>query len=214
DHAHRRPPARLRARDPARVRRRPRPGAPVRALVRRGAARGRRRAQRDDAGHRRRGRPAVRAHGAPQGRGHARLRLLLGLPQPQGRRARAEPPGRARALLGGAGAAGAYRRHGGADRGRGERGVLPQPATREPRGGVGLAPEPADRRSGRARAAVGRARRGVRDDGAAAPAALGGLPGGARRGRVLAGALEPPARPDRVPARGGGRVAPRAALAV
>ena len=107
--AHRRHPGPGRSPGHPRGGRRPRPHGAVRGVVqgRRGVgdlpARGR------GSRHRDAGRGSFGAHGPPQGRRHAGLRVLHELREPQGVGAGGEPPGRALLPLGGAGAPGAHR---------------------------------------------------------------------------------------------------------
>ena len=68
------------------------------------------RAERDDARHRRRGRPAFRAHRAAEVARRARIRVPHELRQPQRTRAGRQPARRAAVLLARARAAGAHRR--------------------------------------------------------------------------------------------------------
>src|SRR5690606_23514796 len=82
----------------------------------------------------------------------------------------------------------------------GDRGVLRDASAREPAERLGVPPERADRRPGRARGARARRRAALRRRRRGARAALlGRLPGGPRRGGALAGTSRPDPRSVRLP---------------
>src|SRR5690606_29331201 len=136
----------------------------------------------------------LRAHGPPQERGCAGLRLLHEPRQPQSARTPRPPERLALLPLGEARAAGARGGEGGAGLRRGGRRLLRLPPPRQPGRRLGLAPErdpPCPRRSPHPPPG-GRA--AVRGQGGPAPSPLVRLPHHPPPHRVLAGPPRPPPR--------------------